>query len=110
MDPKSSLHVTSDYERISLDYRDMSRKILFNTFRFSIDDPLKKNKVVLTPETMVTSLAVDWVHDDLYWVCQQRSAVEAASMDGQNHTVIAKHNDTSKPAHWHSIVVDPYVR
>lgn len=65
---------------------------------------------MLTPETMVTSLAVDWTHDDLYWIGQQRSAVEAASMNGTRHRVIAKHNDTSKPAHWHNIVVDPYVR
>lgn len=85
--------------------------ILYNyTSRFSIDDPLKKPKVVLTPETMVTSLAVDWKNEDLYWICQQRSAVEASSVNGSNHRVIAKHNDTAKPAHWHNIVVDPYVR
>lgn len=59
---------------------------------------------------MVTSLAVDWMHDHLYWIGQQRSAVETAAMNGTGHQVIAKHNDTSKPAHWHNIVVDPYVR
>jgi len=62
--------------------------------RTGVDDPV--------------SLAVDWVHDRIYWMSTRHQTVEVAELDGGNRTLLIDNVPEMKFPN--NIVVDPYKR
>uniref|UniRef100_A0A1B6HF96 EGF-like domain-containing protein n=1 Tax=Homalodisca liturata TaxID=320908 RepID=A0A1B6HF96_9HEMI len=80
-----------------------------NIMRYSFAGELtmpKQPSAIATPTSRVSSLAVDWIHQDVYWISRQRSAIEASSLSGNSvREIIAVEGEESSD--WNNLVIDP---
>jgi len=104
----------SHAEAYSVDYH-YAKKFLFFTaldtiFRDEVVGRLTREK---SPKVVVSSgvdgpvsLAVDWVHDRIYWMSNRHQTVEVADLDGGNRTLLL--DNLQNIRYPNNIDVDPY--
>lgn len=61
------------------------------------------NQTVVVDNVTCYGLAVDWVHDVLYWTDREQKTLEAAYLDGSKRRTVFKNLDQPK-----DIAVDPH--
>lgn len=61
------------------------------------------NKTVVVSTETCDGLAVDWVHDVLYWTDTEQNTLEASQLDGSKRKIIFS-DDLDKPR---DIAIDP---
>lgn len=71
-------------------------------YRISMDRKPQENVLVLKVQDSVTSMAVDWIHQLLYWTSIERGWVSVAFLDGSAHQRLITGLD--KPS---AVAVDP---
>lgn len=68
----------------------------------------KKREVLVENATGAGSVAVDWVHDRVYWVDPDSQTVHRVQLTGDGREVIIK--DTGDISRMNNLVLDPYQR
>lgn len=51
-------------------------------FRVSLDEKLQDSVLVLKVQGSVSAMAVDWIHQLLYWTSMESSSVNVGQLDG----------------------------
>ena len=69
----------------------------------SLEDITRVQVLVSTDVRAPKGLALDWVHQYLYWVDEAKGTVEVIKIDGSNRRTIK--GNLSKPSH---VAVDPF--
>ncbi|XP_054282874.1 uncharacterized protein LOC129000045 isoform X2 [Macrosteles quadrilineatus] len=64
--------------------------------------------IVTRPETAVTSLAVDWHNDLVYYIADQQSVVYVISREEADSREVLSHNNSDISPGWRELRVDPY--
>lgn len=88
----------------------MRHKVYYECYRswFRGEYVQKEAIIIVAAVDIVYSLAVDWVHNNLYWVQYERNTVEMSTIDGLYRRTLFRSSDGMyRPS---SIVVDPSER
>ncbi|XP_054289920.1 uncharacterized protein LOC129005129 [Macrosteles quadrilineatus] len=105
INPRNSTFLNkTDINAFAVDYKYSTNTIFFgrNGEIRSTGEP----SLVVAGVDGPVRLAVDWVHDRLYWLSDIHQTVESASLDGTNRKVLA--DVITGIAFPHNIAVDPY--
>ncbi|XP_054269177.1 uncharacterized protein LOC128990685 [Macrosteles quadrilineatus] len=105
INPRNSTFLNkTDINAFSVDY-----KYSTNTIFFGRNGEIRRTgepSLVVSGVDGPVRLAVDWVHDRLYWLSDKHQTVESVSLDGANRKVLA--DVITGIAFPHNIAVDPY--
>ncbi|XP_054289919.1 low-density lipoprotein receptor-related protein 4-like [Macrosteles quadrilineatus] len=98
----------------SVDYHYTKRMVFFTAMNVIFRDEVVGRLTRVKPPSIVVSagvdgpvrLAVDWVHDRLYWLSDKHQTVESASLDGANRTLLF--DNVQNITFPNNLAVDPY--
>jgi hypothetical protein len=66
--------------------------------------------VIAQTDTTVTSIAVDWVRGDIYFISEQEKRISVVPRDGGNTQTVLSQDGDSHKAVWRNLVIDPNAR